>query len=118
MHCPQPGVVHSLSLPMRDDVNLRGQGNFPATRWSLIVAARSAEPEDRQRALEILISAYWKPVYKYIRLRWDKDNEQAKDLTQEFFCRLLEKDFLAPLRPAAGRLADFSAGVRGSSDRQ
>ena len=78
---------------MRDDGNLRGQGQFPATRWSLIVAARSAEPEERQRALDILIAAYWKPVYKYIRLRWDKDNEQAKDLTQEFFFRLLEKIF-------------------------
>ena len=37
---PSPGVVHSLSLAMPDDGNLRGQGQFPATRWSLIVAAR------------------------------------------------------------------------------
>ena len=66
------------------------------------MAARSAEPEERQRALEILIAAYWKPVYKYIRLRWDKDNEQAQDLTQEFFLRILEKEFLAQLRSAAG----------------
>jgi hypothetical protein len=58
----------------------------------LVVAARSAEPEERQRALEVLIAAYWKPVYKYIRLRWEKDNEQAKDLTQEFFFHLLEDD--------------------------
>ena len=103
---------------MRDDGNLRGQGTFPATRWSLIVAARSAEPEERQRALEILIAAYWKPVYKYIRLRWDKDNEQAKDLTQDFFLRLLEKDFLAQLRSAAGPPADFFASVRGPFDCQ
>jgi len=80
---------------MPDEVNLRGQGRFPATRWSLIAAARSAEPEARQRALEILVAAYWKPFYKYIRLRWDKDNEQAQDLTQDFFVRLLEKDSLA-----------------------
>jgi RNA polymerase sigma factor (sigma-70 family) len=92
---------------MRDDGNLRGQGTFPATRWSLIVAARSAEPEERQRALEVLIAAYWKPVYKYIRLRWDKDNEQAKDLTQDFFLRVLEKDFLVRFDPQRARLRTF-----------
>jgi RNA polymerase sigma factor (sigma-70 family) len=92
---------------MRDDGNLRGQGQFPATRWSLIVAARSAEPEERQRALEILISAYWKPVYKYVRLRWDKDSEQAKDLTQDFFFHLLAKDFLARYDPQRARLRTF-----------
>lgn len=92
---------------MRDDGNPRGQSNFPATRWSLIAAARSAEPEARQRALDILVAAYWKPVYKYIRLRWDKDNEQAKDLTQEFFFRLLEKDFLAQYDPQRARLRTF-----------
>jgi RNA polymerase sigma factor (sigma-70 family) len=92
---------------MQDDGNVRGPGNFPATRWSVLVAARSAQPEERQRALEVLIAAYWKPVYKYIRLRWDKDNEQAKDLTQEFFCQLLEKDFLARYDPQRARLRTF-----------
>ncbi len=92
---------------MRDDGNPRGQGQFPVTRWSLIVATRSAEPEERQRALEILVAAYWKPVYKYIRLRWDKDNEQAKDLTQDFFFHLLEKDFLAKYDPQRARLRTF-----------
>jgi RNA polymerase sigma factor (sigma-70 family) len=108
------GLVHRVvasytpfRLSMRDDGNLRGQGQFPVTRWSLIVATRSAEPEERQRALEILVAAYWKPVYKYIRLRWDKDNEQAKDLTQDFFFHLLEKDFLAKYDPQRARLRTF-----------
>jgi hypothetical protein len=79
---------------MRHDSNPGGNGGFPTTRWSLIVAARSQQTEERQRALNTLIAGYWKPVYKYVRLRWGKDNEQAKDLTQEFFARLLEKDFL------------------------
>jgi RNA polymerase sigma factor (sigma-70 family) len=92
---------------MRDDGNLRGQGQFPATRWSLVVAARSAVPKERQRALEILTAAYWKPVYKYIRLRWDKDNEQAQDLTQDFFLRILDKDFLARFDPQRARLRTF-----------
>jgi RNA polymerase sigma factor (sigma-70 family) len=92
---------------MRDDGNLRGQGQFPATRWSLIVAVRSVVPEERQRALEILTAAYWKPVYKYIRLRWDKDNEQAQDLTQDFFLRILETEFLARYDPQRARLRTF-----------
>jgi len=69
---------------MQDNANLGGNGNFPATRWSLIVAARSGQAEERERALNTLIAAYWKPVYKYIRLRWRKDNEQAQDLTRSF----------------------------------
>src|SRR5882724_743839 len=92
---------------MGDDTNLAGQGKFPPTRWSVIVAARSAEPEERRRALEVLIGAYWRPVYKYIRLRWGKDNEEAKDLTQDFFFRLLEKDFLASYEPQRARLRTF-----------
>ncbi|MGH9551746.1 MAG: RNA polymerase sigma factor [Terriglobales bacterium] len=103
-------AVWRRTLPsacMRDDVNLGGQSNFPATRWSLIAAARGAEPEARQRALEVLAAAYWKPVYKYIRLRWDRDNERAQDLTQEFFFRLLEKDSLAQYDPQRARLRTF-----------
>ncbi len=100
-------VVHSLSLHMRDDTNLGGKGKFPSTRWSLVVAARSTEPEVQRRALDVLIAAYWKPVYKYIRLRWEKGNEDAKDLTQEFFFRLLEKDFLDKYDPQRARLRTF-----------
>jgi len=92
---------------MRDDGNLCGQGQFPATRWSLIVAARSGVPEERQRALEVLTAAYWKPVYKYIRLRWGKDNQRAQDLTQDFFLRILDKDFLARYDPQRARLRTF-----------
>jgi RNA polymerase sigma factor (sigma-70 family) len=103
----QPGGVHSLSPSMQQNSDLRGPGRFPSTRWSLIVAARSPEPEERQRALGILTAAYWKPVYKYIRLRWDKDNEQAQDLTQDFFLRILEKDFLAQYDPQKARLRTF-----------
>jgi RNA polymerase sigma factor (sigma-70 family) len=91
-----------------DDTNIGGHdGRFPSTLWSLIAAARSSEPEERRRALDTLIAAYWKPVYKYIRLRWGRDNEQAKDLTQEFFTRLLEKDFLDAYDPRKARLRTF-----------
>jgi len=82
-------------------------GSFPPTRSSLLASARSDHPEERHRALEILLAAYWKPVYKYIRLKWGKDSEPAKDLTQEFFTRLLEKDFLETYDPQRARLRTF-----------
>lgn len=92
---------------MSDDTNLGGGQPFPATRWSLIEGARSPQAEQRQRALDLLISAYWKPVYKYIRLHWNKENEEAKDLTQDFFARLLEKHLLDRFDPGRARLRTY-----------
>jgi RNA polymerase sigma factor (sigma-70 family) len=92
---------------MRLDRDISGIAAFPATRWSVIVSARSAHVEERQRALDVLIAAYWKPVYKHIRLKWNKDAEAAKDLTQEFFSRMLERDFFASFDPARAHLRTF-----------
>ena len=89
------------------DKSQAGAGGFPATRWSAIVAARSADPVERERALEALLTAYWRPVYKYIRLGRGKSAEDAQDLTQEFFYRLLEKNLLHSFDPARGRLRTF-----------
>ena len=87
---------------------LRGDGDrFPATRWSAIVAARSEDPGERERALEALLAAYWKPVFKYVRLRWNRGREDAEDLTQAFFVALLERDLLARYEPAKSRLRTF-----------
>ena len=93
---------------MEDDSALRGgAGGFPATRWSAILAARSGDPSERSRALDVLLAAYWKPIYKYIRLRWSKSPEDAQDLTQDFFSRLLEKDLLGSFDPCRARLRTF-----------
>jgi RNA polymerase sigma factor (sigma-70 family) len=72
-----------------------------------VVAARSADPAERRRGLEIIAAAYWKPVYKLIRARWNRSSEDARDLTQEFFARVIEKDFLADFDPGRGRLRTF-----------
>ena len=82
-------------------------GSFPATRWSAILAARSADPVERDRALDALLAAYWKPVYKYVRVRWSKSAEDAQDLTQDFFIRLVEKKLLDGYDPARARLRTF-----------
>jgi RNA polymerase sigma factor (sigma-70 family) len=84
-----------------------GGGHFPPTRWSAVLAARSDDPAERSRALDLLIAAYWKPVYKYIRIRWNKPREDAQDLTQEFFTRVIEKGFLDRYDPAKARLRTF-----------
>src|SRR5206468_1237861 len=87
------------------DTHIGGaRARFPTTHASLLLAARSEHAQERTRALDSLIAAYWKPVYKYIRIRWNKGNEEAKDLTQEFFTRLLQKDFLDKYDPARARL--------------
>ena len=84
-----------------------GNSRFPATEWSAVVAAASADPIERTRALDTLIAAYWKPVYKYIRIKWHKSNEDAKDLTQGFFALVIEKSFFKSYDPAKARFRTF-----------
>jgi RNA polymerase sigma factor (sigma-70 family) len=84
-----------------------GGGNFPATRWSIIVAVRSDNPEDRSRALNALFTAYWKPVYKYIRLKFSKAPDEAQDLTQGFFVEFLERNLLPRFDPEKSRLRTY-----------
>jgi len=70
---------------------------FPTTVWSEVIAAGdSAHPQHRRR-LDHLLQAYWKPVYAFIRARWNKSVDDAKDLTQAFFVHVLEKDYVARL---------------------
>jgi RNA polymerase sigma factor (sigma-70 family) len=93
---------------MVDDTVIGGQSDkFPLTRWSAIVAARSDDAAERSRSLEILIAAYWKPVYKYIRMRWRRSNEDAKDLTQGFFTKAMEKGYFDSYDPAKARFRTF-----------
>jgi len=65
---------------------------FDTTRWSLVVAARDHSNPDARQALETLCRTYWFPIYAYVR-RHGSDSEQARDLTQGFFCKLLERGF-------------------------
>jgi RNA polymerase sigma-70 factor (ECF subfamily) len=78
---------------------------FPTTRWSIVLAARTSASA-RRSALEALIEAYWKPLYHYQR-RKGATVEQAKDTVQGFFAHLLESDFAARLDPAKGSLRAY-----------
>ena len=81
-------------------------GLFPKTRWSVVVAAREASSPESAAALEAICRAYWYPLYAYVR-RYGHSAEDAQDLTQEFFCRLLEKRWLDAADPAKGKLRTF-----------
>jgi RNA polymerase sigma factor (sigma-70 family) len=84
-----------------------GGDRFPTTHFSAVRGAASEEPEERRRSLEAIVAAYWRPVYKLIRLRWRRSPEDAEDLTQSFFARALEKEFFAGYDPAKGRFRTF-----------
>jgi RNA polymerase sigma factor (sigma-70 family) len=92
---------------LRNGAQTAAGDRFPPTRWSVIDAARSADPAEQARALDTLFAAYWKPIYKYVRLRWSQAPENAQDLTQGFFAELLERNLLAKYDPAKSRLRTY-----------
>ena len=95
-----------------DDVRTRG--GFPATRHSAIERIRDADPETRRAAFGDLVEGYWKPVYKYLRLTWRLDTEDARDLTQGFFADAFQKAWLERYEPGKARFRTF---VRVCADR-
>ena len=79
---------------------------FATTRWSQVLAAGQTQTGDSREALSRLCESYYYPLYAYVR-RWGYDAEQAQDLTQEFFSRLLEKHYLRAADPSRGRFRSF-----------
>jgi RNA polymerase sigma factor (sigma-70 family) len=93
-----------------DDTDIGGRrAAFPETPASAVLAARSDDPVARARGFSSLVTAYWKPVYKCIRIRFRKNNEEAKDLTQSFFTHALEREIFRSYDP---QRASFRAFVR------
>ena len=95
---------------------------FQTTRWSLILAARSGRSPDSREALEALCKAYWFPLYAFIR-RLGFGADEARDLTQGYFARLIEHRDLKDVRPDLGRFRSFLLGsvkhfVSNELDRQ
>ena len=89
------------------DIGGPGGGRFPATRHSAVLAAQSTDLIERERGLAILLETYWRPAYKYVRIRFGEPNEDAKDLTQSFFMRALEKDFFDGYDPEKGSFRTY-----------
>ena len=82
-----------------------GGHRFEPTQWSIVLAAGKDQPEARG-ALEHLCSTYWYPLYAFVR-RQRYGPQDAQDLTQEFFARLLEKQWLADVDRSKGRFRSF-----------
>jgi RNA polymerase sigma factor (sigma-70 family) len=79
---------------------------FTTTHWSVVLAAGHSSAPGAQEALEQLCRAYWYPLYAYVR-RQGHSVEDAQDLTQEFFRRLLEKKSLGAADQERGRFRTF-----------
>ena len=80
---------------------------FPTTRRSVLAAVRRGDDEARRTALETLLGAYWAPVYKYLRVAWRLDAEDAADLTQQLFTTALEDGTFAAYDPSKGRFRTY-----------
>jgi len=79
---------------------------FLTTRWTVVLTARDKASPASQAAMQTLCSAYWYPLYAYTR-RLGYSSHDAEDLTQEFFARLLEKDWLDFVQRERGRFRTF-----------
>jgi RNA polymerase sigma factor (sigma-70 family) len=79
---------------------------FATTRWTVVLAAGQHSSPQAARALEELCRAYWYPLYAYVRRR-GHSKEDAEDLTQTFFARFLEKNYLDGLSAERGRFRAF-----------
>lgn len=79
---------------------------FVTTQWSAVLAAGQGDSAQARSALEELCRQYWPPLYAYVR-RAGNSREEAEDLTQEFFARLLAGNTVARADPARGRFRSF-----------
>ena len=79
---------------------------FATTHWTVVLEAKDAEAPGAQEALEKICRAYWQPLYSFIRQQGYTEAD-AKDLTQEFLARFIEKKYLERLRHQAGRFRSF-----------
>ena len=87
-------------------------GRFATTRWSLVLAAGGPGGRRSAQALASLCEIYWPPVYSFVRHQ-GYSADDARDLTQEFFTRVLEKNYFHDADPLRGRFRTFlSAAIR------
>ena len=106
-----PSLGYSRPVPPQADTpsDRRPQTDpaiFATTHWSVVVAAGQTESPLAVAALETLCRTYWYPLYVYVR-RQGQSPHDAQDLTQEFFARLLEKQYLRLADPDRGKFRAF-----------
>jgi RNA polymerase sigma factor (sigma-70 family) len=93
---PTPPSARTDAAPSR---------GFHTTQWTRVLQARGDSDESRA-ALSDLCEAYYAPVFAFIRAQL-RNEDHARDLTQEFFARLLKKSGFSKLDPARGRFRSY-----------
>lgn len=90
-----------------------GDREFPPTEllWSKILCARDPNAPGYAHAVGELCRLYWKPAYAYVRATRGYSNEQAKDLTQEFFAEILDGNLLSRFKPERGSFRGYLRGA-------
>jgi RNA polymerase sigma-70 factor (ECF subfamily) len=97
----------------RSAQNRRGDASFQTTQWSVVIAAAAPTTAVARAALEVLCDTYWYPLYAYIRRR-RYPVEEAEDLTQAFFAKLLEeKTTFRRADPGLGKFRSYLLGALG-----
>jgi len=84
----------------------QAQAQFHTTHWSVVLAAGQDSSPAARDALDRLCRTYWYPLYAYVR-RSGRGAHEAEDLTQEFFARLLRKDFPTGIKPEGGKFRSY-----------
>ena len=83
-----------------------GSAQFTTTHWTVVLAAGQQDHSERATALESLCRSYWYPLFAYVR-SGGYEPADAQDLTQDFFARLLSKDYLRAVDRSKGKFRSF-----------
>src|SRR5215471_10629658 len=92
--------------PMGREATSTSAMGFHTTHWTVILEARDKDGTAAQEALASLCTAYWYPLYAFVR-RQGASAQEAEDFTQGFFYHFLERNALAHVEPAAGKFRSF-----------
>ncbi|MBI3876752.1 MAG: sigma-70 family RNA polymerase sigma factor, partial [Verrucomicrobia bacterium] len=82
---------------------------FATTHWTRVLAARG-ESADARAALSELCAAYYQPVFRFLQ-REGREEDAARELTHEFFARVLERQSLDGANPQRGRFRSYLLGA-------
>jgi RNA polymerase sigma-70 factor (ECF subfamily) len=87
-----------------------GAARFPSTAWGCIRLVQDHDHPDHQAALDQFVRTYWRPVFYFLRAR-GRPLHEAEDLTQDFFLKLLQCDWLDRAEPGRGRFRNFLLAI-------
>ncbi len=86
--------------------------SFPNTTWGMVLSVQKpVTSAERREGMEKLCRRYWEPIFSYARAAWAPTEEDARDLTQDFFTWLLETDVLVRFEPARGSFRHYMKGL-------